>query len=147
LAKAAGADEIVFYTRQDFETEVKRLTQDRGVDVVYDSVGQTTFLKGLNCLRPRGMMALFGQSSGGVTPFDPALLAAKGSLFLTRPSLAQYATHREELLWRAGDVLGWIQSGALKIRIERTYRLAEAPQAHRDLEGRKTSGKILLLPS
>jgi NADPH2:quinone reductase len=147
LAKAAGADEIVFYTRQDFETEVKRLTQDRGVDVVYDSVGQTTFLKGLNCLRPRGMMALFGQSSGAVAPFDPGLLAAKGSLFLTRPSLAQYATHREELLWRAGDVLGWIQSGALKIRIERTYRLAEAPQAHRDLEGRKTSGKILLLPS
>jgi NADPH2:quinone reductase len=147
LAKAAGADDIVFYTRQDFEPEVKRLTRDRGVDVVYDSVGQTTFLKGLNCLRPRGMMALFGQSSGPVEPFDPGLLAAKGSLFLTRPSLFQYAAGREELLWRAGDVLGWIQSGALKIRIERSYRLAEAPQAHRDLEGRKTSGKILLLPA
>jgi len=147
LAKAAGADEIVFYTRQDFEAEVKRLMPDRGVDVVYDSVGQTTFLKGLNCLRPRGMMALFGQSSGPVAPFDPGLLSAKGSLFLTRPSLAQYAATREELLWRAGDVLGWVQSGALKIRIERTYRLSEAPQAHRDLEGRKTSGKILLLPS
>jgi NADPH2:quinone reductase len=147
LAKAAGADEVVFYTRQDFEAEVKRLTQDRGVDVIYDSVGQTTFLKGLNCLRPRGMMALFGQSSGPVAPFDPGLLAAKGSLFLTRPSLFQYAADRKELLWRAGDVLGWVQSGALKIRIERTYRLAEAPQAHRDLEGRKTSGKILLLPS
>jgi NADPH2:quinone reductase len=147
FAKAAGADDIVFYTRQDFEAEVKRLTQGRGVDVVYDSVGQTTFLKGLNCLRPRGTMALFGQSSGPVAPFDPGLLAAKGSLFLTRPSLAQYAADKKELLWRAGDVLGWIQSGALKIRIERTYRLAEAPQAHRDLEGRKTSGKLLLLPS
>jgi NADPH2:quinone reductase len=147
LAREAGADEIVFYTRQDFEVEVKRLTAGRGVDVVYDSVGQTTFLKGLNCLRPRGMMALFGQSSGPVAPLDPGLLAAKGSLFLTRPSLAQYAAAREELLWRAGDVLRWIQSGALKIRIEKTYRLGEAPQAHRDLEGRKTSGKILLLPS
>jgi NADPH2:quinone reductase len=147
LAKAAGADEIIFYTRQDFETEVKRLTEGRGVDVIYDSVGQTTFLKGLNCLRPRGMMALFGQSSGPVAAIDPGVLAAKGSLFLTRPSLAQYAAGREELVWRAGDVLSWIQSGSLKIRVERTYQLAEAPQAHRDLEGRKTSGKILLLPS
>ena len=147
LAREAGADEIIFYTRQDFEAEVKRLTAGRGVDVVYDSVGQTTFLKGLNCLRPRGMMALFGQSSGPVDPFDPGLLAAKGSLFLTRPSLAHYAATRDELLWRAGDVLGWVQAGSLKIRIEKTYRLAEAPQAHRDLEGRKTSGKLLLLPS
>ena len=147
LAKEAGADEIIFYTRQDFETEVKRLTGDRGVDVVYDSVGQTTFLKGLNCLRPRGMMALFGQSSGPVAPLDPGFLAAKGSLFLTRPSLAQYAATRDELAWRAGETLGWIESGKLKIRIEKAYRLAEAPQAHRDLEGRKTSGKILLLPS
>jgi NADPH:quinone reductase len=146
LAKGAGADEVIFYTKQDFETEVKRLTENRGVDVVYDSVGQTTFLKGLNCLRPRGMMALFGQSSGPVAPFDPGLLAAKGSLFLTRPSLANHAANREELLWRAGDVLGWVQSGALKIRIEKSYPLKEAPQAHRDLEGRKTSGKILLLP-
>jgi NADPH2:quinone reductase len=147
LAREAGADEIVFYTRQDFETEVKRLTQERGVDVVYDSVGQTTFLKSLNCLRPRGMAALFGQSSGPVAPFDPGVLAAKGSLFLTRPSLASYAATREELLWRAGDVLDWAQSGSLKIRIDKVYRLAEIPQAHRDLEGRKTSGKILLLPS
>ncbi|HTM51024.1 MAG TPA: quinone oxidoreductase [Bryobacteraceae bacterium] len=147
LAREAGADEIIFYTRQDFESEVKRLTGGRGVDVVYDSVGQTTFLKSLNCLRPRGMMALFGQSSGAVAPFDPGLLAARGSLFLTRPSLAQYSATREELVWRAGDVLGWAQSGALKIRIDRVYRLAEAPLAHRDLEGRKTSGKILLLPS
>jgi NADPH2:quinone reductase len=147
LAREAGADDIIFYTRQDFEVEVKRLTRGRGVDVVYDSVGQTTFLKSLNCLRPRGMMALFGQSSGPVQAFEPGLLAAKGSLFLTRPSLAQYAATREELLSRAGDVLRWVQSGALKIRIDKTYRLAEAPQAHRDLEGRKTSGKILLIPS
>jgi len=147
LAKEAGADEIIFYTRQDFEPEVKRLTGERGVDVVYDSVGQTTFLKGLNCLRPRGMMALFGASSGPVAPFDPALLAAKGSLFLTRPTLAHYAATREELFWRAGDTLKWVESGALKVRIEKTYQLAEAPQAHRDLEGRKTSGKLLLLPS
>jgi NADPH:quinone reductase len=147
LAKEAGADEIIFYTRQDFEPEVKRLTDARGVDVVYDSVGQTTFLKGLNCLRPRGMMALFGASSGPVAPFDPALLAAKGSLFLTRPSVATYTATRDELLWRAGDTLKWVESGALKIRIDKTYQLAEAPQAHRDLEGRKTSGKLLLLPS
>lgn len=147
LACEAGAEKTILYTRQDFEAEVKRSTQDRGVNVVYDSVGQTTFLKSLNCLQPRGMMALFGQSSGPVEPFDPGLLAAKGSLFLTRPSLAQYAATREELLWRAGDVLGWIASGSLKIRIDKVYQLAQAPQAHRDLEGRKTSGKLLLLPS
>jgi NADPH2:quinone reductase len=147
LATQAGADDIIFYTRQDFEAEVKQLTAGRGVDVVYDSVGHTTFLKGLNCLRPRGMMALFGASSGPVEPFDPGLLAAKGSLFLTRPTLYQYAATREELLWRAGDVLKWIQSGALKIHVEKAYPLASAPQAHRDLEGRKTSGKLLLLPS
>ena len=147
LAREAGADEIIFYTRQDFETEVKRLTGDRGLDVVYDSVGATTFLKSLNCLRPRGMMALFGNSSGPAAPLDPGLLAAKGSLFLTRPSLMQYAATREELAWRAGDVLDWTRSGALKIRVDKTYRLAEAPQAHRDLEGRETSGKLLLLPS
>lgn len=146
-AREAGASDIILYTRQDFETEVKRLTDGRGVDVVYDSVGQTTFQKGINCLRPRGMMVLFGQSSGPVEPIDPGTLAAKGSLFLTRPSLANYAATRDELLWRAGDVLKWIQSGLLKIRIDKKYRLAEAPQAHRDLEGRKTSGKILLLPS
>jgi NADPH2:quinone reductase len=145
-ARAAGADETILYTQQDFETEVKRLTGGRGVDVVYDSVGQTTFLKGLNCLRPRGMMALFGQSSGPVAPLDPGLLAAKGSLFLTRPTLANYAATREELEWRAGDVLRWVESGALKIRIDRAYPLGEAAQAHRDLEGRKTSGKLLLIP-
>jgi NADPH2:quinone reductase len=145
-ARAAGADETILYTQQDFETEVKRITGGRGVDVVYDSVGQTTFLKGLNCLRPRGMMALFGQSSGPVAPLDPGLLAAKGSLFLTRPTLANYATTREELEWRAGDVLQWVESGALKIKVDRAYPLGEAAQAHRDLEGRRTSGKLLLIP-
>jgi NADPH2:quinone reductase len=146
LAKQAGADEIVFYTNQDFEVEVKRLTGGRGVDVVYDSVGATTFDKSLNCLRPRGMLALFGQSSGPVPPFDPNILNAKGSLFLTRPSLGHYCATREELLWRAGDVLGWVASGQLKIRIDRAYPLAEAAQAHRALEGRHTAGKLILIP-
>jgi NADPH:quinone reductase len=146
LAKQAGADEVVFYTDQDFEAEVKRLTGGRGVDVVYDSVGATTFDKSLNCLRPRGMLALFGQSSGPVPPFDPNILNAKGSLFLTRPSLGQYCATREELLWRAGDVLGWVASGQLKIRIDRAYPLAEAAQAHRALEGRHTAGKLILIP-
>jgi NADPH2:quinone reductase len=146
LALEAGADGIVFYTRQDFEPEVKRLTSGRGVDVVYDSVGATTFMKSLNSLRPRGMMVSFGQSSGPVGPIDPLLLNQKGSLFLTRPKLGDYCGTRLELLWRADDVLGWIGAGKLKVRIDRTYRLSEAAQAHRDLEGRKTSGKVLLLP-
>ena len=146
LAKEAGADEIILYTQQDFETEVKRLTNGRGVDVVYDSVGQTTFMKGLNCIRPRGLMALFGQSSGPVPPFDPNILNGKGSLFLTRPSLTHYCITREELLGRAGAVLAWVQTGELKVRIDRVYPLAEAAQAHRDLESRKTSGKLLLVP-
>ena len=146
LTKAAGADEVIFYTRQDFVAEVKRLTNGRGVDVIYDSVGQTTFPKGLDGLRPRGMMVLFGQSSGAVAPVDPLLLNQKGSLFLTRPTLAHYCANREDLLWRAGDVLQWIASGKLEVRIDRTYPLAEAPQAHRDLEGRHTAGKILLIP-
>jgi NADPH2:quinone reductase len=146
LAREAGAHEIILYTRQDFEAEVKRLTAGRGVDVVYDSVGATTFVQSLNCLRPRGLMALFGQSSGPVPPFDPSILNSKGSLFLTRPSLAHHCLTREELLWRAGDVLGWVGSGALKLRVERSYPLADAPQAHRDLEGRQTAGKLLLLP-
>src|ERR1017187_3592477 len=144
IARSHGADEIILYTEQDFEAEVKRLTAARGVDVVYDSVGKTTFDKSLNCLRPRGLMALFGQSSGPVPPFDPAILNARGSLFLTRPSLGHYLATREELLWRAGDVLGWLDSGKLKLRIHRTYPLADAAQAHRDLESRKTAGKLLL---
>jgi NADPH2:quinone reductase len=115
------------------------------VDVVYDSVGATTFTKDLDCLRPRGLLALFGQSSGPVPPFDPNILNGKGSLFLTRPSLAHHCLTRDELLWRAGDVLGWVASGDLKLRVEHAYPLAEAAEAHRDLESRKTSGKLLLL--
>ncbi|MGI8991082.1 MAG: quinone oxidoreductase family protein [Bryobacteraceae bacterium] len=146
LTREAGCDEVIFYTRQDFETKVRRLTGNRGVDAIYDSVGEPTFMKGLNCIRPRGMMVLFGQSGGAVAPFDPNILNGKGSLFLTRPSLAHHCANREELLWRAGDVLNWIASGKLKLRIEKTYPLAEAASAHRDLEGRGTAGKLLLLP-
>ncbi len=146
IAKSAGADEVIVYTRQDFVAEVKGLTDGKGVDVVFDSVGHSTFLKGLNIIRPRGMMVLFGQSSGAVEPFDPSILNGKGSLFLTRPSLAHHCLTREELLWRAGDVLGWIGSGKLQLRIDKTYPLANAAQAHRDLEGRGTAGKLLLIP-
>lgn len=144
-ALEAGCDESIIYTQQDFEAEVKRLAPG-GVDVVYDSVGATTFLKSLNCLRPRGMMVAFGQSSGAVQPVDPLVLSQKGSLFLTRPTLANYTSTRDELQWRAGDILGWIAIGKVNVRIDRTYPLSEAAQAHRDLEGRKTSGKILLIP-
>jgi NADPH2:quinone reductase len=146
IARDAGADETIRYTEVDCDVEVKRLTGGRGVDVVYDSVGQSTFEKSLNSLRPRGTLALFGQSSGPVPPIDPNILNPKGSLYLTRPSLAHYLLTREELLWRAGDVLNWIASGKLKLRIERTYPLADAAAAHRDLEGRKTAGKLLLMP-
>jgi NADPH:quinone reductase len=146
VARQAGADETILYTQQDFEAEVKRFTGGRGVDVVYDSVGQSTFDKSLNSLRPRGLLALFGQASGPVPPFDPNILNGKGSLYLSRPSLAHYLLTREELLWRAGDVLKWIAAGQLKLRIDRTYPLAEAAAAHRDLEGRKTAGKLLLIP-
>jgi NADPH2:quinone reductase len=146
IAREAGADETILYTEQDFEAEVKRWTAGRGVDVVYDSVGQTTFAKSLDSLRPRGMLALFGQSSGPVPPFDPNILNGKGSLFLTRPSLGHYLLSRQELLWRAGDLLQWIDAGKLRLRIERTYPLAEAAAAHRDLESRRTAGKLLLIP-
>ncbi len=146
MAHQHGVDAAILYTKTDFEAEVKRLTGGRGVDVVYDSVGRTTFEKSLNCLRPRGLLALFGQSSGPVPPFDPAILNSKGSLFLTRPSLAHYLLKRDELLWRAGDVLRWIAEGKLRVRIERAYPLADAAAAHRDLEGRKTAGKLLLIP-
>jgi len=145
IARQAGIDEIIFYTKQDFEAEVKRLTSGRGVDVVYDSVGAPTYLQGLNCLRPRGMMVLFGQSGGKVPPIDPTILNTKGSLFLTRPTLMHHCANREELLWRAGDVLQWIASGKLKLAIDRTYPLAQAAQAHRDLESRATAGKVLLI--
>lgn len=146
IAKQAGADEVIVYTKQDFVAEVKRLTNGRGVDVIYDSVGVSTFLQGLDAIRPRGMMVLFGQSSGAVAPFDPGILNGKGSLFLTRPSLGHYVATREELEWRSGDVLRWIDEGKLKLRIDRTYPLAQAADAHRDLEGRKTAGKLILLP-
>ena len=146
IAKQAGADEVIVYTRQDFVAETKRITGGRGVDVIYDSVGKTTFLPGLDIIRPRGMMVLFGQSSGAVAPFDPGILNAKGSLFLTRPSLAHYASDRKELEWRSGDVLNWVAEGKLKLRIDRTYPMAQAADAHRDLEGRKTAGKLILLP-
>jgi NADPH:quinone reductase len=146
LAREAGADDVIFYTHQDFEAETKRLTDGKGVDVVYDSVGKTTFEKGLNILRPRGMMVLYGGSSGAVPAFDPILLMLKGSLFLTRPMLANYVATREELLARSGAVFAMIVAGKLKLRIEHTFPLAEAQRAHRELEGRKTTGKLLLLP-
>ncbi|HLZ43478.1 MAG TPA: quinone oxidoreductase [Candidatus Sulfotelmatobacter sp.] len=146
LARAAGADEIIPYTQTDFEAETKRLTGGKGVDVVYDSVGKTTFEKGLNILRPRGMMVLFGGSSGAVPPFDLIALSQKGSLYVTRPTLAHYIATREELMVRSGAVFGMIAQGKLKLRIEHTYPLSEAQQAHRDLEGRKTTGKLLLIP-
>ena len=146
LAREAGADEIIFYTQTDFEAETKWLTGGKGVDVVYDSVGKTTFEKGLNVLRPRGMMALFGGSSGAVPPFDPIVLSQKGSLFLTRPTLHHYTIAREELMARAESVFGMIAAGKLKLRVEHVYELADAQRAHRDLEGRKTTGKLLLIP-
>lgn len=146
LAKEAGADHVILYTQSDFLAEVKKLTGGAGVHVVYDSVGQTTFDKSLDCLGPRGYMVLFGQSSGAVPPFDPAKLAAKGSLFLTRPTLAHYALDRAELLQRAGDLFNWTASGKLKLRIESTFPMAEAAEAHRQLEGRKTTGKVVLIP-
>ena len=146
LARDAGADEIILYTQSDFEVETKQLTGGRGVDVVYDSVGKTTFEKGLNILRPRGMMVLFGGSSGAAPPFDPIVLTQKGSLFLTRPSLGSYIATRAELVTRSSAVFGMMAAGKLKLRIEHIYPLAEAKRAHRDLEGRKTTGKLLLIP-
>ena len=145
LAKEAGADEVILYTQTDFEAEVKRLTDGQGVDVVYDSVAKTTFDKSLNCLRPRGYLALFGQSSGPVPPFDLSRLS-RGSLFITRPGLGHHAADREELMGRAGDLFEWISSGTLKLRIDRTFPLQDAADAHRALEGRQTTGKVLLIP-
>jgi len=144
LARDAGADECIVYTEADFETETKRLSD--GVHVVYDGVGKATFDKDLNVLRPRGYLVLFGGSSGAVPPFDLIKLSQKGSLFITRPTLAHYTLTREELEWRANDVLQSIARGDLKLRIHKVYPLAEAEQAHRDLEGRKTTGKLLLKP-
>jgi NADPH2:quinone reductase len=140
LARDAGADEVVIYTREDFVPKAK------GMHVVYDGVGKTTFMSSLDCLRPRGMMVSFGNASGPVPDFTPLLLSQKGSLFLTRPSLLHYAANREEVMWRAGDVLNWIAAGKLKIHIFKTYKLAEAAQAQIDLAGRKTTGKLVLVP-
>jgi len=146
LAKENGADEIILYTEADFEAEVKRLTDGRGVHVVYDSVGKTTFDKSINCLRPRGTMVLFGAASGPVAAIDPQILNRKGSLFLTRPSLGHYAASSEEIKSRTDDLFAWIAAGELQVRIDRRFPLAEAAAAHRYIEGRQTKGKILLLP-
>jgi NADPH:quinone reductase len=146
LARQAGADEVILYTQQDFETATKRLTGGRGVQVVYDSVGKTTFEKSMNCLAPRGYLVTFGQASGPVPPVETEQLNQKGSLFLTRPTMRDYVATREELTKRAGDVLGWIAAGRLKVRIDRTFPLAQAADAHRALAGRGTAGKVLLLP-
>jgi NADPH:quinone reductase len=147
LSREAGADVVIDYTKEDFEAEAKRQTGSRGVQVVYDSVGKTTFDKGLSSLAPRGMMVLFGQSSGPIAPFDPQILSQRGSLYLTRPSLFNgYIADRAELLKRAGDVLDWVRDGRLRLRIEHEYPLAEAAEAHRALEGRRTTGKVQLMP-
>jgi NADPH2:quinone reductase len=146
LAREAGADEVILYDRQDFEAETKRFTEGKGVHVIYDGVGKSTFEKDLNILRPRGYLVLFGAASGPVPPFDLDKLRQKGSLFLTRPTLGNYIATREELEQRAAAVLGMISAGRLKLRIEHVYKLSEAQQAHRDLEGRKTTGKLLLIP-
>ena len=147
LAKAAGAEHVILYTKQDFEAEVKRITNSRGVDVVYDGVGATTFDKGLSCLRPRGFMILFGGASGPVPPLDLQVLNTRGSLYVQRPSLNHHIATREELVQRAGEVLGWIRDGKLKLRVEHQFPLAQAAEAHKALEGRKTTGKILLIPN
>jgi NADPH:quinone reductase len=146
LAREAGAAEVILYNETDFRDETLRLTGGAGVQVVYDSVGRTTFLKGLDCLAPRGMMVLFGQSSGPVEPFDPQLLNQKGSLFLTRPTLAHYVPTRVELLQRAGELLGWVRDRSLEVRIGREFSLGDAADAHAALEGRRTTGKVLLRP-
>ena len=147
LAREAGADEVILYTKSDFVAETKRLTDGKGVQAVYDSVGKTTFEKGLDVLAPRGTMALFGQSSGPAGPIDPQILNQKGSLFLTRPTLGNYIATRGDLVARAGDVLSWVKDGSLPVRIDRTFPLAEAGAAHRALEARETSGKVLILPA
>lgn len=146
LAREAGATDVILYTRVEFAPAVRRLTDGRGVQVVYDSVGRTTFLHSLECLAPRGLMVLYGQSSGPVEPFDPQLLNQRGSLYLTRPTLAHYTATRAELLERAADVLGDVADGSLTVRIGHELPLAQAAEAHRELEGRRTTGKVLLIP-
>lgn len=146
FAREAGADATIDYTKEDFEVAARRLTEGKGVRVVYDSVGRATFEKSLASLAPRGMLVLFGQSSGAVGPFDPQVLAQRGSLYLTRPTLGHYVAARDELLARAGEILGWVRDGTLKLRIEHEFPLAAAAEAHRALEGRRTTGKVLLIP-
>ncbi|PCJ27999.1 MAG: NADPH:quinone reductase [SAR86 cluster bacterium] len=146
LARAAGADEVILYSEQDFEVEVKRITDGKGVNVVYDSVGKSTFDKSIDCLQRLGYMVLYGNASGPVTEFNPATLGPKGSLFLTRPTLFDYTADRKSLEWRSGDVFNWINEGKLKLRVEHFFPLSEAQEAHRSLEGRKTTGKIILTP-
>lgn len=146
LAREAGADEVIIFTKQDFESEVKRLTGGKGVDVVYDGVGKATFEKNLNVMRLRGMLVLYGMSSGPVPPVDPAKLSEKGSLYMARTTLAHFTATREELLARTGALFAMIADGKLKLRIAKTYPLAEAPQAHQDMEARKVAGKLLLIP-
>jgi NADPH2:quinone reductase len=145
-AREAGADEVIIYTQTDFVAEVKRLTNNEGVHVIYDSVGKDTFAKGFDALRPRGYMVCFGAASGPIPAMDTGLLTAKGSLFLTRPSLANYISLRQEYEERANAVFGWVASGKLKLKIEKRYSFDQAAQAHRDLQSRKTSGKLLLIP-
>jgi NADPH2:quinone reductase len=146
LAREAGADHVILYTTASFVDEVKRLMDGKGLQVVYDSVGRSTFTGGLDILAPRGLMVLFGQSSGPIEPFNPQVLSAKGSLYLTRPSIGAYTRTRAELLERAGDVLGWVADGSLEVRIDREFPLAQAAEAQRELEGRRTKGKVLLIP-
>lgn len=146
IAREAGADEVILYSQQDFSAEARRLNGGKGVQVIYDGVGRATFEKGLDTLAPRGLMVLFGQASGPVPPFDPSLLNQKGSLYLTRPSMGHYIADRDELMWRAGEVLGWIAEGKLRLNIDRELPLAQAAEAHRALEGRETTGKVLLVP-
>ena len=146
LSRAAGADDVILYTQTDFPTEVKRLTSGRGLPVVYDSVGKSTFEQSLTCLRPRGMLVLFGGSSGAVPPFDLIRLSTLGSLYVTRPTLKDYIATRADLMARAADVFNGVAAGTLKLRLEHTYPLADAAQAHRDIESRGTTGKLLLIP-
>ena len=147
LARAAGADEVILYTQVEFDAEVRRLTGGAGVDVVYDGVGQATFLKSLNCLKTRGLMVLFGAASGPVAPFDPQILNQKGSLYLTRPMLFHHIASRPDLLLRSGEIFDWVSTGELKVRIDASFALKDAPDAHRYIEGRSTKGKVLLRPA
>lgn len=146
LAREAGADQVILYSQQDFVVETKRITDGKGVNVVYDGVGKATFLKGLDCIKPRGYMVLYGQASGRVDPIDPQILNQKGSIFLTRPTIGYYLLTKDELLWRTGDLFNWIDSGQLKVRIDKTFPLAQAAAAQTYMEMRETKGKVLLVP-